>query len=628
VLNNYFAQILLLLKRLLPVYLLYIIGRILFVWLNLNSFQDLELSEFIIISVYALRFDTFSVLSGNALFIFLSILPVNTFNQNLYQNLLKWVYGVSNTVFLLFNLIDIAYYPYIKKRSTADILKQAGGQTDLGKLLPQYIADYWYIPLLTAILIYGLMKWYNRIQRKNMNYHYPIKSIALLFFAFTSVSAITVIGIRGGLQRIPIDVVDAGKYTEPKYISILLNTPFTIIKSLEKDELQKLDFGLTNEEMRLCKESITRFKADSSFKPNIIILMLESFSKEYTAIGQQKSFTPFFDSLLNHSLVFTNAFANGHKSIEGIPAILSSMPSLMENPFINSAYSGNHYSSLAQILKDEGYATAFFHGGINGTMNFDSYAKQAGYAFYFGKNEYNNDKDFDGYWGIWDEQFFGFTVNQLNSMSQPFHASLFSLSSHHPYQIPEQYKGKFDKGFLEIHESIGYADYALKTFFENASKQKWFKNTLFVLCADHTSLSRHPFYTNNIGQFAIPVAFYMPDRIKPSLYPYVFQQTDIMPSILDFIGYESPFCTFGKSYKDSVNRFACYYTNSTHYMLTDSLLLNFSNYKLNAVYQYRNDSLMQNNIISSISVKKEENMFKCFIQRYNNSLIDNTCVAK
>jgi arylsulfatase A-like enzyme len=628
VLNLYFSQLLLLFKRIIPVYLLYTVCRLLFYVFNRNAFADLTSSELASICFYGLRFDTFSVLTGNAVFVLLSILPLNAINESYYKKTMLWVYGISNSICLIFNLVDIAYFPYIKKRSTADILKQTGGQTDLSKLLPQYIADFWYLLVIAFILMFILIWYYRRIPVIKVNYSYTLKSFSGLFFVFLLSATIVVIGIRGGFQRIPFDVVDAGKYTEPQNISLLLNTPFTIIKSIEKDELQPLDFGISSSEMKAVFNPVHQYKNDSAIKPNIVVIILESFAKEYTGMGKTISYTPFFDSLMMQSLIFTNAYANGHKSIEGIPAILSAMPSLMENPFINSAYSGNQYNSLAGILKKIGYTTAFFHGGINGTMNFDSYARQAGYERYFGKNEYNNDKDFDGYWGIWDEPFYKYSIKQMNQLPQPFHTALFSLSSHHPYQIPEAYNGKFKKGSLEIHESIGYGDYALKTFFNQAQKQKWFSNTLFVLCADHCSLSNHPFYTNNIGQFSIPIAFYMPGKIKPSKYPYVFQQSDIMPSILNYIGYSGSFCAFGKSYKDSTQRFACYYSNSTHYMLTDSVLLTFSNFKLNSVYSYKSDSVLNKNLKGKVNTEYAEKQFKCFIQSYNNSLINNTCTAK
>ncbi|MBK7818855.1 MAG: LTA synthase family protein [Sphingobacteriaceae bacterium] len=217
------------------------------------------------------------------------------------------------------------------------------------------------------------------------------------------------------------------------------------------------------------------------------------------------------------------------------------------------------------MLNAEGYTSAFFHGGTNGTMNFDSYAKQNGYSAYFGRTEYANDADFDGSWGIWDEPFLKFGVKKMNEMKQPFHSAIFTLSAHHPYKIPEKYKGKFAKGHLEIHESIGYADHAIRLFFQEAKKQMWYTKTLFVLVADHSSISDHPFYRNNVGQFAIPVLFFKPDNSLKRSYSKVFQQSDILPSVLDMIGYNKPFFSFGKSYKDTLGRYAVYYTDSRHH---------------------------------------------------------------
>ena len=115
-LNLYFSQLFLLFKRILPVYLLYSISRLLFYGFNQNAFQDLSVGELLSICLYGLRFDTFSVLTGNALFILLSILPLNAFNNGYYKKTLLWVYGICNSVFLIFNLVDIAYFPYIKKK--------------------------------------------------------------------------------------------------------------------------------------------------------------------------------------------------------------------------------------------------------------------------------------------------------------------------------------------------------------------------------------------------------------------------------------------------------------------------------------------------------------------------------
>jgi phosphoglycerol transferase MdoB-like AlkP superfamily enzyme len=159
---------------------------------------------------------------------------------------------------------------------------------------------------------------------------------------------------------------------------------------------------------------------------------------------------------MQHSIVFENAWSNGTKSIEGIPAILSSMPSWMDNPFINSLYCNNNTQSFPMLLKKEGYFSAFFHGGINGTMNFDAYSRNARFDKYYGKQEYNNDADFDGYWGIWDEPFLQFVAKEIGTFKEPFFASIFTLSSHHPFNVPEKYKDLLPKGTLPIHQSVAY----------------------------------------------------------------------------------------------------------------------------------------------------------------------------
>src|SRR5690606_35786309 len=242
-------------------------------------------------------------------------------------------------------------------------------------------------------------------------------------------------------------------------------------------------------------------KDSTEFKKlNVVVLILESFGKEHVGAlnkdinnGTYKGYTPFLDSLIGESYTFNRSYANGRKSIDALPSVITGIPSVGE-PFVLSIYSGNKTTSLAKLLGDEGYETAFFHGAPNGSMGFSAYTQLAGIKHYFGKDEYSNDKDFDGIWGIWDEPFMQFMADKLTEMPEPFFASFFSLSSHHPFKVPEKYQGVFPKGPLPLHEPVGYTDYALRQFFEKAKKAPWFENTLFVLCADHSSVSHLPAY--------------------------------------------------------------------------------------------------------------------------------------
>lgn len=624
---NYLNQIALLAKRLLVCYFLFFICRLVYYLGNLDFFQQITLVSFLKTCFYGLRFDAFSITVANSLFIVLSLLPINHFTKKYYQRILKIIFLISNTVFSAFNFIDVAYLPFIKKRSTSEIFEQMAGQSDLSKLIPQFLIDFWWVLLFFLISVYLLYKLYNRIQI-NVSPSYtlkPIKQWLLIVLLFVISIGIGVLFVRGGLQRVPIDVVNASAVCKPHEVPLVLNTPFTIIKSISQSKLKPYHF-YSEAELKELYNPIHHFK-DSVFKPqNVVVLILESFSKEYTKLGRVKSITPFLDSLMDKSLVFTNGFSNGTKSIEGIPAILSSLPSLMPNPFINSVYAYNKQTSFATLLKSKGYETAFFHGGINGTMNFTDWAPSAQYTHYFGRNEYDNEADFDGYWGIWDEPFLQYSILKMNEFKQPFHSAIFTLSSHHPYFVPEKYKNTFPKTELENAESIGYADHSLKLFFESAKKTAWYNNTLFILTADHAGISGHPFFANPVGNLTIPILFFKPDNSIAGTNPKVFSQMDILPSAMSILGYNQPFFAFGESFTSQKEGHACFFNQGSHYTFEDTMAFMFNDTQLIQVYNYHRDSALYQNVfkmfpdIEAINKKKH----KVFLQTYHSTLMNNT----
>lgn len=582
-------------------------------------------------SFYGLRFDTFSIFATNALFILLSIIPVSQFYENWYQQILKWLFIPVNTIALLTNSVDFAYFPFIKKRSGADLFNQVGGQTDMGKLLPQYIKDFWWVLVLVIVMTILMSVLYKKIKiQPKVSEQNSLRKIIITVLVFIFCTGIAILGLRGGTQRYPIDIINAGEYVSAEEVPIILNTPFTLIKSAGQEDLKEFDF-FKEKELKTIFNTTHHFDTLQFKKKNVVIIILESFAKEYTKLGKTGiSYTPFLDSLSEHCMVFSNGIANGSKSIEGIPAILSGLPHLMENPFINSSYSNNYQTSFAFLLGKEGYTTAFFHGGINGTMNFDTYSKLAGYQKYFGKNEYNNDEDFDGFWGIWDEPFFQYTIQKMNEFTEPFHSSVFTLSSHHPYNVPKKYEGKFPKGRLENTASVGYSDFALRQFFNTAKKTKWYHNTLFILCADHTSLSDHPFYKNIVGQQCIPILFYSPSDSLKGEDNRSFSQIDILPSVMNYLGYNKPFFTFGQSYLQKKNNNCYYYVNGNHLMIADSLMLSFNNSSLQTIFNFKRDSSLHKNILGKHPEleKKLTKDFHAFLQTHNYSVRNNTMRLK
>jgi phosphoglycerol transferase MdoB-like AlkP superfamily enzyme len=593
--------------------------------------------EFFVALFYGIRFDVVAVTAINALFILLVAFPVSFFYKKGFRVFLKWLFMVVNALAFVANLIDVAYFPYTLRRTTPDTITFFIEKNDAGTLLPVFLADFWYLILIFVLYLIAVSWLYNFIQRRTIETtnreERGEKRIAINSLYFVLISAFSVLGIRGGTQLIPLGIIDAGNFVRPQLAPLVLSTPFCLIKSGELYTLEEKNYMPEAEVLKYFNPEKKYAFADADFKAqNVVVIIVESLSKEYTKLAKRKSYTPFLDSLMDHSFVFTHAFANGKRSIEGIPAVLASLPSFQYD-YISTVYSNNRIMSLASILKDKKYFSSFFHGGTNGTMNFDGFCATAGFDRYFGRKEYADEKDYDGDWGIWDEPFLQRMALELDKQPQPFASAVFTLSSHHPYKVPEKYKDKFPDGKLPIFKCIAYADYSLQKFFDAIKKQKWFSNTLFVITGDHTGVSEDPVYNNPYGNYLVPVIFYKPDDSLKGQDDYVTQQTDIMPGILHQLRYNKPFFSFGNNPFDTLvagKRCATNYFSVAYQFYSDQYLLQFNGEKTVAIYDYRRDSTLSSNLINnSVSAQEElENRMKAFIQLYNNRVIHNRTYVK
>ncbi|MCR5050657.1 MAG: sulfatase-like hydrolase/transferase, partial [Paludibacteraceae bacterium] len=162
-------------------------------------------------------------------------------------------------------------------------------------------------------------------------------------------------------------------------------------------------------------------------------------------------------------------------------------------------------------------------------------------------------------------------------MPEPFMTAVFTASSHHPFRVPARYEGVFAQGTLPIHQCIGYSDHALREFFAYARTQPWFDPTLFVLTADHTNQIARPEYNNADGLFRVPIAFYCPALLPAEERTDAVSQTDIMPSVLAFVGYDKPFFAFGEDAltRHKTHDYAVCYNHPVFQIMSDSVLLQF-----------------------------------------------------
>jgi phosphoglycerol transferase MdoB-like AlkP superfamily enzyme len=628
--------VVLLLKLSLVLTLLFL-SRIIFYACNLGYFSNVGLLEAMRLFFIGIRFDLSALLIINAPFIVMNTLPVTFRYNRIYQVFANIYFYLINSFALMTNFGDTIYFRFTLKRLTADIFNYMGVGGDFDKLIPQFIRDFWYILLIwllfVAVLIYVGTRFavvFQGAKRKGFDPKYFI--VNTVVFAVAMVA--TVIGVRGGLQLRPISLVTAGNYTSAKNLPLLLNTPFSIARTINKETLKTLTYYKKESDLEKVYTPIHQ-GSQAGFKQfNVMVIILESISREHIGSlnhsldgGRYQGFTPFLDSLIRHSLYF-DAFANGKTSIQGIPAVLSGIPSLMNESFIQSSYAAGKFSSIASLLKAKGYTTAFFHGGTNGTMGFDSYTRLVGFDNYYGRSEYNNEKDYDGKWGIRDEEFFQFTAKAINGLKQPFAAAFFSLSSHHPYYVPAKYINIFRKGKLPIQQSVMYADHSLAEFFHTARHMPWFKNTLFVITADHTSEGYYPYYQSDIGQYAIPLLFFKPGSDLQGKPTVIAQQTDVLPTVMSYLGYDKNYLAFGSDLLDSNSTaayFSIHYISGFYGLMKGGYYLESNGTKSTALYNMVKDQLQANNLIGKeIEVQKGMEVFlNAYLQQYNNRLIEN-----
>ncbi|MFL1896118.1 LTA synthase family protein [Aquimarina sp. 2-A2] len=522
------------------------------------------------------------------------------------------------------------YYKFTGKRSSYSMITAKGMENEIPGLVLSFMTEFWYIIFLLAAVLFLFWKSIPNVKDTNEQVEYSLKNITVSTLSFIAILGLSILIGRGGTQRKPLKRVDAIHYGSPQTSALVLNTPFSIIKTLSKKEDLAVPTYFTPEELSKHFNPVKKFSSTTPFnKKNVVVLILESFGNENVGTkGEDNSYTPFLDSLITQSLFFKNGFANGRLSIDAVPSILSSIPSLMDNNFIQSTYAFNKIKGLPKILKEQGYKTSFFHGAFNGSQNFDQYAKISGFDAYYGKNEYPYEGGEDGRWGIFDEEFMQYFGEELTNFKSPFFTTLFTISSHNPYIIPEKYKNKFPKGTTKIHETIGYSDYALQKFFEFAKTQKWYDNTLFVLSADHTSSGGKDFYNTSLGKLSIPILFFDPsnDQLR-GISEKNFQQIDILPSILEYLNYQGEILTFGNKLSDDNRMIACYQNNAYHFVKNDYYLI-FDGNKTLGYYNWKKDRNQEHDL-AEVRVQERlhfETEAKAYIQSFNSRVVNDQLI--
>jgi phosphoglycerol transferase MdoB-like AlkP superfamily enzyme len=601
---------------------LYLLIRLIFYFVNWEYFQDISSVEVLTSFLVGIKFDISAILMLNLPVILLFNLPINLLKYKWVRVTLFSIFCFLNILALSLNFADLGYYPTIQKRLSYEPYTLL---PDIIGMLPGLINNYFILIfafiLTSVVFIIVTLKLVKLVKDRSAHKFSFVKSVVW----FILIVVLMIIGIRGGIQLKPMRLTNAF-FSEKKVLGYLtLNTTYTVLRSyfqytlpeyefMPKQKADSITVAMVKSENEKSTDTNFIFMRknighDQFVKKNIVIFIMESWSAKFIgSITGEKTFTPFFDSLARNGILFTNFMASGLRSIEAVPSILASIPSVFPQSLIGSRSEISTIRGLGSILLEQNYTTSFHYGARLGSMGFDGYVPSAGFKENFSKNDFTNYADSvdDGTWGIFDEPYFLNTAEKINNFNQPFCSVIFSLTSHDPLKIPAYRKSLFEKfaGESDFEKVLRYSDFSLQQFFALAKSQDWFENTIFIITADHTIYTER---NNLFEMFHIPLLIYSPKDIQPRIISDVGTHVDILPTVLDLLKITSTHASMGRSLLDSSTHPFAVEIVGPYYTFFDNQYLYLNNFDNSAeLYDYHASNFPQNNSIKENKAKAEE----------------------
>lgn len=419
------------------------------------------------------------------------------------------------------------------------------------------LKSYWIMMLATTVLI-SCFVW---IAMRNANRLFvagktPYSTKLLLF---PIVIFLLVFGARGSLtSKRPINVSNAVFSVDQLTNCLGLNSLYTLAFSAyalkNEDNVEKMYGKMTEEEalsrvrnyMDVAENGFTSdsipllhlTEPDSILKKpyNLVIILEESLGAEYVGCLGGKPLTPEIDKLAAEGTLFTNLYATGTRSVRGIEAVVTGfLPSPSES-VVKLGDSQSGFYTVAALLEQKGYDTSFIYGGMANFDNMASFFNGNGFNRIIDEDDFDKTKTaFQGTWGYSDEDVMKKANEYYKTLKKPFVSLIFSSSNHEPFEFPDGRIALYDKKKNTVNNAMKYADYSVGKFFDLAKKEAYYKNTVFLIIADHNTrtFGKH---LVPIHKFHIPALLIGPNVEKGRRYDALCSQIDIQPTTLAKLG--------------------------------------------------------------------------------------------
>ena len=562
--------------------------RLAFVLYNPETLAGAGAWEYLRLSLHGLRFDLSALAYFNAIFILMRVLPFPALVYNSkYLSATAWIYGICDSPLLAVNLADVPYFRFTGARLRwANLTNVAtdGGTADFGALIGRYALEYWWVVIVLAALVCFMMWCYRRVEIARPGSPAPLWLRIVIFLAFAAGTFLAMRGRAG--SGVPLAIPDAATAVDKApQINVVLNSPFTILRSLNRSKANtETEYSFFSEaELASIRSSVhSGTPGDSLKRRNVMIIIIESGGAEWIA-----PLMPFLDSIRSQSLSFERTLACSRNSCGGATAVLAGFPAFDPFYFMLSPYNKDVIDSPANLLHRKGWTGAFFYGCNHGSFNIEQTAFAAGLKHTYSRQDYPDDSDYDGTWGIFDQPMARFVVTELSALPTPFFASWFTISAHGPWTLPAGYDtSRFRYPDRSPERGLEYTDVALRDFFTLAAKQPWYANTTFVITADHGNRDfRGTRFDTPYLRSRIPFIIYTPDgSVAPAVIAdRAVSQHDIGATVLGLLGWPDPYVSVGANALDTRVPHYAIHRQDGRYLVVGSRLAIFTSPDITAV---------------------------------------------
>ena len=362
----------------------------------------------------------------------------------------------------------------------------------------------------------------------------------------TSILAIIVLflALRGGWQLTPINQSMAYFSTETVLNHAAVNTEWNLIQDIinnkygndnpykyyKRKEARKIVAGL------FVKPSEKPLEILLTDRPNIIFILLESFTADLVeSLGGEKGITPNMEKLVKEGILFEQIYAAAGRTDKGIVATFSGFPSQAIRSIMKQNSKQEKLPGIAQELAMNSYRTSFYYGGESEFFNMKSYILSHGFQTLVDQHSFKA-RDMNSKWGTFDDKVFSKNLADMDSVRQPFFSTILTLTNHEPFELPVKSRYKGENVENKFRSTTFYTDSCLGAYLKEAKKKHWYKNTLFVILADHSHRLPGNLTEYDPKRYHIPLIFFG-DRIKPEFkgtrISKIGNQTDLAATLLN-----------------------------------------------------------------------------------------------